>query len=60
MLFNPKPSKPAEEVIFTNRSTSSYQTVSYSGVDVMPVHYHKHLGFVLDTSMAKLAKPIKV
>ena len=51
MLFNPEPSKPAEEVIFTNPNTTSYQTVSYSGVDVMPVHYHKHLGFVLDSKM---------
>ena len=51
MLFNPKPSKPAEEVIFTSRNTTSYQTVSFSRVDVMPVHYHKHLGFVLDSKM---------
>ena len=28
MLFNPESSKPAEEVIFTNRNTTSYQTVS--------------------------------
>ena len=51
MLFNPEPSKPAEELILTNRNTTSYQTVSYSGVDVMPVHYHKHLDFVLDSKM---------
>ena len=50
MLFNHEPSKPAEEIIFTNRNTS-YQTVSYSGVDVMPVLYHKHIGFVLDSKM---------
>ena len=51
MVFNPEPSKPAEEVIFTNRNSTAYESVSYSGVDVMPVDYHKHLGFTLDSKM---------
>ena len=51
MIFNPDPSKPAEEVVLTNRNSTSYQNVSYSGVDVLPVDYHKHLGFVLDSKM---------
>ena len=51
MSFNPDPTKPAEEVIFTNRTLTLYDPVSYSGVDVMQVDYHKHLGFILDSKM---------
>ena len=51
MIFNPDPSKPVEEVIFTNRNSISYPTISYSDVDVLHVDYHKHLGFVLDGKM---------
>ena len=40
MMFNPDPSKAAEEVIFTNRNSTSYETVSYSVVDVMSVDNH--------------------
>ena len=35
MSFNPDLTKPAEEVIFTNRKMTLYDPVSYSGVDVM-------------------------
>ena len=49
MSFNPDPTKPAEEVIFTKRNLTLYDPVSYSGVDVMQVDYHKHLGFILDS-----------
>ena len=52
MSFNPDPTKPAEEVIFTNRNLTLYDPVSYSGVDVMQVDYHKHLGFILDSKMS--------
>ena len=52
MIFNPDPTKPAEEVIFTNRNLTLYNPVSYSGVDVMQVDYHKHLGFILDSKMS--------
>ena len=51
MIFNPDPTKPAEEVIFTNRNSTLYETASYSGVDLMPAEYHKHLGFILDSKM---------
>ena len=50
--FNPDPTKPAEEVIFTNRNLTLYDSVSYSGVDVMQVDNHKHLGFILDSKMS--------
>ena len=52
MIFNPDPTKPAEEVIFTNRNLTLYDPVSYSGVNVMQVDYHKHLGFILDSKMS--------
>ena len=51
MIFNLNPNKPAEKVIFTNGNSISYDTLSYSGVDVEPVGGHKHLGFVLDRKM---------
>ena len=51
MIFNPDPNKPAEEVTFTNRTSTSYDTVSYAGVDVKSTDFHKHLGFILDSKM---------
>ena len=51
MIFNVDPNKPAEEVIFTNRNSTSNDTVSLSGVNVKPVDFHKHSGFVLDSEM---------
>ena len=52
MIFNPDPTKPAEEVIFTNRNLTLHDPVSYSGVDVMQIDHHKHLGFILDSHMS--------
>ena len=52
MIFNLDLTKPTEEVIFTNRNLTLYDPVSYSGVDVMQVDYHKHLGFILDSKMS--------
>ena len=52
IIFNPDPSKPAEKVIFTNRKSTSYDTLTYSGVDVEPADDHKHLSFVLDRKMS--------
>ena len=51
MIFNPDPNKPAEKVIFSNKNSSSYEIVSYAGVEVTRVDYHKHLGFILDGKM---------
>ena len=51
MIFNPDPNKPAEKVIFSNKNSSSYESVSYAGVEVTRVDYHKHLGFILDGNM---------
>ena len=51
MIFNPDPTKPAQKVVFTNRNSTSYDTVSYSGAEVKSVDDHKHLGFVLDSKL---------
>ena len=63
MVFNPDVKKPAEQVIFSNRNSTSYDTLSYSGIDLKPVASHKHLGFILDSKLdytehidAKIAK----
>ena len=52
MIFNPDPTKSAEVVIFTKRNLTLYDLVSYSGVDVMQIDNHKHLGFILDSKMS--------
>ena len=46
MLFNPDITKPAEEVLFTNRSTSTYCPVAFDGIAIEPVSDHKHLGLI--------------
>ena len=46
MCFNPDPTKPAAEVVFTNKNSTTY-----ANVNVEPVLYHKHLGLVLDSKM---------
>ena len=63
MSFNPDPTKPAEQVIFTNRNSTMYDSVRYSGVELVIVEHHKHLGFILDSKLnytehidAKIAK----
>ena len=43
--------KPAEEIIFANRNSTSYEAGSYSGVDVTIIDYHKHVDFTLDSKM---------
>ena len=49
--FNLAPTKPAEKVIFTNRNSTPYDTLTYSGVNVEPVDGHKHLSVGLDRKM---------
>ena len=41
MCFKPDPSKPAEKVIFTSKNSTYYDTVTFAGVNVKPVNYHK-------------------
>ena len=49
MLFNPDITKPAEKVLFTNRST--YCLIAFDGIAIEPVSDHKHLGLILDSKL---------
>ena len=51
MLFNPDITKPAEEVLFSNRSTSTYCPIAFDGIATEPVNDHKHLGLILDNTL---------
>ena len=53
MIFNPANPQTnlPKNAIFSNKTSSSYETVSYAGVEVTRVDYHKHLGFILDGKM---------
>ena len=51
MCFNSDPTKPAAEVIFTNKNSTTYETITFANVNVEPVLFHKLLGLVLDSNM---------
>ena len=51
MLFNPDNTKPVEEVLFTNRTTSTYCSIAFDGIATKPDSDHKHLGIILDSKL---------
>ena len=51
MLFNPDIIKPAEEVLFTNRITSTYCHIAFDGIAIEPVSDHKYLGLILGSKL---------
>ena len=52
MLFNPDPTKLAQEVIFSKKKkTQTYQTISLNNIQVEKVPYQKHLGILLDEKL---------
>ena len=52
MLFNPDPSKPAEEVIFSRkRKEESHPVISLNNIEVERTPYQKHLGLLLDEKL---------
>ena len=52
MLFNPDPTKPAHEVIFSNKKiTQTHQIISLNNIQVERVPYRKHLGILLDEKL---------
>ena len=51
MLFNPDITKPAEEVLFTNRNTSTSCPIAFDGIAIEPVSDHKYLGLILDSKL---------
>ena len=52
MSFNPDPTKPAEEILFSQKTSEIYHPPLYfNGIEVKRVSEHKHLGLVLDPKL---------
>ena len=52
MLFNPDPSKPAQEVVFSRKKKEqSHPGISLNNIQVERTSYHKHLGLILDEKL---------
>ena len=52
MLFNPDPSKPAQEVLFSRKNQiQNHPTISLNNVQVQRSSYQKHLGIILDEKL---------
>ena len=71
MLFNPDPSKPAQEVLFSRKKkTQSHPELSLNNIPVERSSYQKHLGLILheklnfkqhiDNAISKINKGIAV
>ena len=52
MEFNPDTSKPAEEVLFTNRNSNAYNPITFEHIAIKSVNEHKHLGLILDSKLS--------
>ena len=53
MAFNPDPTKPAEEVLFSCKKQSvQHPPLYFNGTEVKRVTDHKHLGLVLDSKLS--------
>ena len=52
MLFDPDPSKPAQEVLFSRKKkTQIYPTISFNNIQVESASHHKHRGILLDEKL---------
>ena len=52
MLFNPDPTKPAQEVLFSRKKkTLNYPTLSLDNIQVESASSQKHLGLILDEKL---------
>ena len=52
MLFNPDPTKPAQEVIFfKGKKILPHPVISLNNIQVGRVLYQKHLGILLDEKL---------
>ena len=52
MSFNPDPTKPAEEVIFSHkRNRQDHPPLFFNDIEVKQVNEHKHLGLTLDSKL---------
>ena len=53
MSFNPDPTKPDEEVIFSCKRTETlHPPLIFQNNFVKRVEYHKHLGLILDSKLS--------
>ena len=49
MCFNPDPTKPAEEILFSQKKKPiEHPPLFFNGIEVKRVTEHKHLGLILD------------
>ena len=52
MVFNPNPSKPAQEVLFSRKKKNQiHPTISFNIIHVERASHHKHLGILLDEKL---------
>ena len=52
MSFNPDPTKPAEEILFSQKvSETHHPPLYFNGIEVKRVSEHKHLGLILDPKL---------
>ena len=52
MSFNPDPTKPAEEILFSQkRQPQTHPPLFFNGVEVKRVSEHKHLGLIFDPKL---------
>ena len=52
ILFNPDPSKPAQEIVFSRKKKlQSHPTISLSNIQVERASYQNHLGILLDEKL---------
>ena len=52
MLFNPDPSKPAQEVLFSRKKKAdNHPSISLNNIQVESTTYQKHLGLILDEKL---------
>ena len=52
MLFNPDPSKTAQEVLFSRKKkTEIHPAISFNNIQVQRASHHKHLGVLFDEKL---------
>ena len=52
MSFNPDPTKPADEILFSQKTSEiNHPPLYFNGIEVKRVSEHKHLGLVLDPKL---------
>ena len=53
MSFNPDPTKPAEEILFSHKNNRPYHSpLKFNNIEVKRVTDHKHLGLIFDPKLS--------